>query len=659
MKQVIVKIIDTHTNKEVEQFGSDDVFETEENQAAKASILLNYEGADDKYGVLMTSTLTFDLLVPDARDGKFYHLYTGSETQFKVELWTNDGVLLWQGFLLPDQYSEPYKNGCFFVSMTATDCIGLLRGKEFGDGQMYEKEHSVIKYITTCLKDTGLNQELYFMPGIEPTNGYRWDEIYVDGRLYREDAKKSEVEFLPKSSRDNEYDILDRLIHDLGCRLFSYEGKWWVIGNNNLHKDSLEFYHYSVNGDYKGKVKQRVDNKKVTFYMNPTITVVSPWKTVVVTADLDEDNTLIDEEYYKHGGTMFSDDPARFWKAVGEASIGWNPRDGKWIYTWTVEGQLTADVKTSTPTMLGAEGQRTESNVVGSYIELKDRIWIEKSDNVFVLKYFEFEMELVTYSRLSDKEKYENNEYANVLRYELLLGDEVLRSNFPNSPNYLTDALELDYSNDSYEYNEEVYKNKNFIEKRKSLSGKIKIDKLNVAKSGWLQLRLYPPVYADYRKVYFERASFKKLLVKLIAKKDYEVKRVRNIDFTTKKSIELFHIDNAQDNTYKRWLFRRNGVEEQKSWRQSWRRVGVNENKRYGDVYACMVHSMQAGVHIKIEGDAMGILPPTKLYDFFWMEQKRFIPVRLEMNFSEAKTAITMIENVYEELFKSDGGIFG
>lgn len=659
MKQVIVKIIDTHTNKEVEQFSSDDVFETEENLAAKASILLNYEGADDKYGTLMTSTLTFDLLVADARDGKFYHLYTGSETQFKVELWTNEGVLLWQGFLLPDQYSEPYKNSCFFVSMTATDGVGLLRGKEFGDYGYYQNDNSVIKYITAALKETGLNQELYFAPSIESTNGYRWDEIYISGKLYREEPKKSEVEFLPSSSQDSIYDVLENLVHDLGCKLYSYEGKWYMVGFNQQHKDSIEFFHYGINGEFKGKVKQAIESKKVTFYMNPNITVVSPWKTVSVSSDLDEDNTLIDEQYYKHEGTLFSNDPSRFWKTVGDAGIGWAPRDGKWIATWTHPNQLLPDFKASTPTLLGATNFRTEDNVVGSYIELKDRIWIEKSDNMFVLKYFEFELELLSESLLSEKENYENNEYANVLRYELLLNNEVLRSNFPNSPNYLEHALELDYSDNSYEYKEEVHKNKNFIERRRNLSGKIKVDKLLLSKSGWLQLRIYPPVVKNSKVPEFHTTTIKKLLIKLIAKKDYEVQRIRLIDYTTKKDVELFHIDNAQDNTNKRFIFKREGVVEDKSWRTSWKRAGVNESKRFGDAYACMVHSMQPGPHIKIDGDAMGILPPTKLYDFFWMEQKRFVPVRLEMNFSEAKTSITMIENVYEDLFKSDGGIFG
>lgn len=657
MKQVIVKIIDTTTNKLVRDFSSEDIFETEENQAAKASILLNYEGADDKYGDLMTSSLTFDLLVSDARDGKFYHLYTGSETKYKVELWTNENQLLWQGFLMPDQYSEPYKNGCFFVSMTATDGVGLLRGKEF-EGSYYEKENSVIKYIITALRETGLNQELYFAPAIEATNGFRWDEIYVSGKLYREEPKKSEVEFLPSSSMDSVYDVLERLVHDLGCRLFTYDNKWFLIGYNQQHRTSLEFFHYDVNGGYKGRVKQEVSSKKVTFYMNPNITVVSPWKTVVVSADLDEDNTLVDEEYYKHEGTLFSSDPSKYWRIVGGADIGWTPRDGKWIATWTHQGQLIPDFKASTPTLLGATNFRTEDNVVGSYLELKDRIWIEKSDNMFVLKYFEFELELLSESMLSEKENYENNEYANVLRYELLLNNEVLRSNFPDSPGYLEHALELDYSDNSYEYKEEVHKNKNFIERRRNLSGKIKVDKLSIAKSGWLQLRIYPPVIKNSKRPEFHTTAIKKLLIKLIAKKDYEAKRVRMIDYTTKKDVELFHIDNAQDNTHKRFIFKRDGIVEDKSWRVSWKRYGVNESKRYGDVYACMIHDLQSVPHIKIDGDAKGILPPTMLYDFHWMEDKRFIPVRLELNFSEAKTAITMIENVYEEFFRS-GGIFG
>lgn len=652
MKQIIVKIIDTHTNTLVEGYSSTDVFETEENLAAKASILLNYEGADDKYGALMTSTLTFDLLVADAQDGKFYHLFTGSETQFKVELWTNEDELLWQGFLLPDQYSEPYKNGCFFVSMTATDGIGLLRGKDLGyDSNYYEEDKSVIDFLTACLKSTGLKQDLYLSPSIVPTNGFRWDEIYVDGKIYREEDKESKVEKNPQPDLNSCFEILESIVHDLGCKFYSYNGVWYMVGWNQQHKDVLELYHYDVNGNYKGILKQEVENQEVVFYMNPNITVVSPWKEVEVTAELDSKDEYVGKDYYVEEGSIDK------WVYL-DSQVHLVPVEGRYSNVWTRPDQMGPEI-----TEQGKMHLAVWANNFGEpsyfYMELKKPLWIEKPTNSDELKTLELNLEICSYYNVNDdgnsmdallKRYYDQGLYSSIFRYEVLLGDEVIwQSKESNASN--EGVFENRYSTGNIDYKDSAFGKKNYISTGNRIGGKIKELAYNVEKSGWLQIRIYAPWYPNTSVALFKYSCIADLKLKLIEKKKFVSKRKRNIDFSTKKKIELFHIDNSQDNTLKYFKFKREGVEENRSWRQSWKRAGVNESKRFGDSYACMIHSLQPGAHIKVDGDAMGVLPPTKLYDFFWMKQKRFIPVRLEINFSEAKTSLTMIENVYEELF--------
>ncbi|MDM1345696.1 hypothetical protein [Myroides marinus] len=659
MKQVIVKIIDTTTNKLVRDFSSEDIFETEENQAAKASILLNYEGADDKYGNLMTSSLTFDLLVSDARDGKFYHLYTGSETKYKVELWTNENKLLWQGFLMPDQYSEPYKNGCFFVSMTASDGIGGLRGRDFGyDSDYYEVDRSIISFITACLLNTGISQDLYFAPAIEATNGFRWDEIYVNGKIYREEDKESRVEKNPRPDLDSCYDILEKIVQDLGCRLYSYEGKWYMIGYNQQHRNSIEFFHYDAKGVYKGKVKQEVPNKKVTFYMNPTISVVSPWNKVEVEADLDSKDEYISDKYY------IGEESIDKW-IYRDSQVHLVPVDGRYSNVWTKPDQMAPE---STPQgkMHLAVWARNFNEPSYFYMELKEPFWVEKPTNDDELKTLEFNLEICSYNDIIDgvneldktiKRYYDQGLYSSIFRYEVFLGNELIWYSKASNANN-EGVFENRYSTGNIDYKDSTFGKKNFISTGNKIEGKIKELIYNLEKSGWLQIRIYAPWFPNTSTTFFKYSCISKLKLKLIEKKKFVSKRNRDIDYTTKKKIELFHIDNAQSNTIKFFSFKREGIKEDLQWRQSWKRYGVNESKRFGDAYACMIHDLQPVPHIKIDGDAMGILPPTMLYDFHWMEDKRFIPVRLELNFSEAKTAITMIENVYEEFFKT-GGIFG
>lgn len=657
MRQVKVKIIDTATSNVVGEAFPDMSFPfgTVEEFAKRSSIVLSYDGADDKYQSLMTSSLTFDLLDSNGEDGKFFHLYTGSETQYRVDLVEVVSPLLdrllWSGFLLPDQYSEPYKSPALFVSMTATDGLGVLKGKNIVEAEL--GKFSVIQYICSCLRKTGLNQSLYFAPAIEAANGYKWHEIQLDSVIYRK-SDKGDLDYIEVTEYDDAYDILERLVQDLGCKLYTYRGKWYLVGINAQQNGLGSYHEYNSSGAYVG-IRNVIlpEIKKLTFYADPTVTVVSPWKSVEVSADLDQNNDLIDEINYTIDESLFGNNAANQWVRVGNAAVLKVPRGGKWLYTWTHPGQTIPDVESIGPWNVGAGGLETENTVSGNYIQLKNPIWIQKLDHKLLFekdKYLSIEIELVAYSRLSTKAKFENNEYGDVMRYELVFDNEVIFSNFPTSSKYKESSFEVRYTEDSVVFKEQIYHNKNFVETRKSITGKLKIDSYPITKSGYLQIRLYPPVLLNNLSPVFDATGIDKLKIKLHDRKSYKSKKRRNIDYTTKKTVELFHVDNAADNTDKKFLFAREGVSEQKAWRQAWKRVGVNESVRYCDAYAMMVHDVQPVPHIKIDGTAIGILSPVELYGFNWRGDKKFVPARLIMDFSEGRTELTMIENVYQNV---------
>ncbi|WP_413513262.1 hypothetical protein [Myroides odoratus] len=661
MKQVRIKIIDTQTSVLVQTIDFP-LFplETIENKAAKSSIKLTYEGADDKYQALMTSSLVFDLLVKDGADGKFFHLFTGAETRYRVDLVDENNVLLWRGFLLPDQYSEPYKSPALFVSMTATDGIGLLNGKEFSDNAYYTGDNSVIAYICKALVSTGLKQDLYFCPSIVAGNGFRWDEIFVNGRLYTEDPEQNEFGIGESWEKDPVYDVLENLVHDLGCKLFTYNGKWWLIGINQQHKDLLSCFKYGYDAVYKGVELVAVENKKLTFIADPIISVQSPWKRVELTANYDAEKDVVDEKFYEKDQSIWSNNPYVHWKKVN-CAINEIPTEGKWFYEYSYPGQTFPDINPGWPRMIGPAGWKIESDVRGSYIELANLIWIEKADSQWDFKKLEFELELVAFTINGTKEKFENREYEDVMRYELLLGNEVLNSNFPGSNKYKDSVLDLRFSQGRNEWQEgnNTSVNRVWIEKRSSLEGKVKKKHTLIDKNGWLQLRLYPPVLLNNFQPAFNDIGISKLAIKLSSKNKYTSKKIRPIDYSTKKTVDLFHIDNAQDNSNKRFIFKREGVSEQKAWRLSWKRNGINESLRYGECYARMIHDVQAKPHIKIDGRAVGVFSPLNLFEFKWRGNKKFIPTRIEMDFSEGRTELTMIENIYENVTDHSGGILG
>lgn len=641
MKQVKIKIVDMELLQDVTNIFDPALIDltTIENQAAKNSINLTYEGADDKFQTLMTSNLTFSLLVRDGMDGKFYHLFTGSESRFRVDLVDENNTLIWRGFLLPDQYSEPYKSPTFFVSMTATDCLGVLKGKELPD-VYYAERRSVIDFISTALSLTGLNQDIYFCPAILPTNDYRWDEIFVDGKAYVEKDDEDELEQV-SPERDSAYDILERLIHDLGCKLFTYEGRWYIIGVNQQNKFGFRLEKYTADGVYQSVENIVFGQKKVTFYSDPVVSVQSPFKSVDVSADYNFESIIIDKEYYERQEGSDDQSLVRKWKMTGDVGFVWLPRDGKWIHE-------RGRVSTAFPHILSVSRWKIENNVRGNYMELRDPIWVQASDfpSPAQNKFLEIELDFICYTTVATKTKFEKDEYGEVIRYEIFHNNEVIASNFPGSPVYDSSVLEVRFSDST---NRDTAK-LNYVETRRSLSGRVKIDRLKIAQSGYLNIVLYPPVLLNNYDPAFNEVGISTIKVKVLAVKKFKLRKKRRIDYTGTRKVELFHIDSAQDNTNRNFTFKRRSNPEQRVWRQSWRRNGVNENLRYGECYARMIHDVQSDPHIKIDGTALGILSPLGLYQFHWRENKAFVSTRLSLNFSEGKTEITMIENVYRNV---------
>ena len=97
------------------------------NIAGANTCKLVYEGSEDKFLTIMSSALEFSMEVnvskqPDT-DLFYESLFTGDEKRFSVILTDQDDVVLWKGFLLPDEYGEPYEAGTFYPGFTATDGI--------------------------------------------------------------------------------------------------------------------------------------------------------------------------------------------------------------------------------------------------------------------------------------------------------------------------------------------------------------------------------------------------------------------------------------------------------------------------------------------------------------------------------------------------------
>jgi hypothetical protein len=248
-----------------------DIIDTENNdlvlsieKAIARSVILNWQGADRKDELnIIGSSLKFTMAADSRDDGVYYDLFTGDETRYRVRLYDDNDVTLWNGFLLPDQYSEPYSNKPILVDFQAADGLGRLKGKYLPE-DYYNEEKSVIDIIATCLSLTGVDIDFRFSPAIENSSQKDYDKIYINTKEYKEDSKQ------------DAFKILEELFESMLCVCYQADNCWNVEGLNIREQRVYDCKVYNYSAELLDTIKVTRLIKDTTNIATPNITMQPP-----------------------------------------------------------------------------------------------------------------------------------------------------------------------------------------------------------------------------------------------------------------------------------------------------------------------------------------------------------------------------------------------
>lgn len=241
--------------------------------ASASGIVLKWNGGDTKDEMaIVASEFNFDMLTKTAEDAAFIEFFSGDEHRFKVLVKSDlDDSIIWEGYVLPDLYSEPYQNVCFFVSFTATDGLGRLKGKYLPD-EYYSREKSLIAILCQCLKLTGVELDLYFNPAIENFTNKDWNTIYIDT-----------ADFLEKEKKQDAYKILETLLKDTLCVCYQADHRWYIEGINTRHLRRVTYKVYDIEGQFVNTVQYNRLLKQITPLKTPVISIIAPYNEITIT----------------------------------------------------------------------------------------------------------------------------------------------------------------------------------------------------------------------------------------------------------------------------------------------------------------------------------------------------------------------------------------
>lgn len=464
--------------------------------ASASGIVLKWNGGDSKDEMaIVSSEFNFDMLTKTAKDAAFIEFFTGDEQRFKVLVKNDaDDSIVWQGYILPDLYSEPYKNVCFFVSFTATDGLGRLKGKYLPE-EYYFREKSLIEIFCQCLKLTGIELDLYFNPAIENFTNKDWNSIYIDTATFADD----------KGKKQDAYKILETLLKDTLCVCYQADNRWYIEGINTRHVREVTYKVYDVTGTFTGNVIYSRLLKDITALVTPTFTVIPPYNEITVTHEKKEPS--LPETLSKE----VNDGWAILTGVIGKIhATDWMANGGFYAYCERPGYECIVYNKYYFTGSLTATYPQDDTQ----WISLKEKLFFAKGQKVK----FEFDFKIKKFN-VDIPNPVDMSLWKNPFKYEIVFNGIVIYSNF----------------NDNIADQEQVIFNN---------SGEAKIGIEHIfSEEGLFDFRMYgPPGKVFDTKIL--GIQIDKANVQVIAfEEEQKITDIINSEFTIDKEIELIYAD--------------------------------------------------------------------------------------------------------------------
>ena len=165
--------------------------------------------------------LTLECQVDNLGVGEFSFLYTSDPQQYKIVVY-HGAILLWQGFVATEIYSEPDIAPPYDVKVTATDGLGVLKEYDFEPAG----EQTIRAHLTTLLGRTGLSNGIYTVSSLKEHG--RTPADFIDGVLIDLDYHDG----------DNCYDTLLDLLKTMRLTITQWGGEWLILRETDITVNS-------------------------------------------------------------------------------------------------------------------------------------------------------------------------------------------------------------------------------------------------------------------------------------------------------------------------------------------------------------------------------------------------------------------------------------
>ena len=184
---------------------------------------------EDPIGTIISSQLNVSFIVSTNDDyTNFPRLLSYNDVEYYVEV-SNNGVILWKGFLFNDYINVGFVTGYQEVNIVCIDGLSFLKDIVYQSNENINAPTALLNIITEALVKIPYKNASslyscisYFAAGMFNRGVSTNNETFGQTYQYRRDYVTLDY-----------YTILENIILSFGCRLFQYNGDFYFSGSRN------------------------------------------------------------------------------------------------------------------------------------------------------------------------------------------------------------------------------------------------------------------------------------------------------------------------------------------------------------------------------------------------------------------------------------------
>ncbi|MEJ5962823.1 hypothetical protein [Pedobacter immunditicola] len=299
-----------------------------ENMGA-TPVEINYtSNSENKFEIIRGSECILNIY--SDFDGQFSEIMVADAKEYQVQVWLND-TLHWQGYVIQDNYSEPFQSAPYLISLRATDGLGDLKFLDFTaeNGSPYLTDMTFAEAILNCLGKLKNGSQLITSNDV------------LEARIDRNDLKNEAFNnltvnpfiFLEDDLNTLKCDEVLKMILELfQCYIYYKKGKYHIERVNYKLNDVITRRTYSINFDgIQDSTNPTVNNENIRSEISKTsglsfinadhnITYVPAYNKVQIENNVTDPNNLLHNNYFRNWDS--SNTSPLSWVKSGNISIG-------------------------------------------------------------------------------------------------------------------------------------------------------------------------------------------------------------------------------------------------------------------------------------------------------------------------------------------------